>query len=767
MILLIIILTLFFSSSPIRAQEYIPYQGNPVVQNESTHLGAVQPYILKEGNLFSLWYADSTTSGYKIMHMSSSNGIDWFDKKNTNITNRQNASDPFVLLENGIYTLYFASSNNGPISIWKSQSADGATFVPGQEEEILKSQLPWEGTYLSCPALIKENNLYYLFYAGSGVPNWGIGLATSTDGKTWQKCPNNPFIAPGASAQVIKYNNIFSLYFQSPNGLEVQQTNNLDGCNTLWTNRHIINSPLRDPAPLQVGDDVWLYGSFPTETGVHIGIISANSIPLPTYPVVIIPGMFASWNKDAILHNMEVPFDAWTVQPAVSEYDALSKTLENKGYVKDNDYFIFAYDWRKPVEQTIQNLNTYLMNKVWSNKPYQPVQLVGHSLGGVVARAFADKNPPKPIKQIITAGSPHLGIVQAYKPLAGGEIERENSLMWLAEKLILLLNKSTLQSDKDTISQKIPVLFDLLPTFSFLKNESGSQISSTLTNKLVETYPIKTHPLVSQFYLGGSGKETPSSFIVGARTTIDTLFGTYLDGHPLSSLSEDGDGVVLEKSSLNQISPALIKNHGEIIYSKESVKEILSHLQIPVQDTDIPPGKATMIFPAILTFIQSPAKMQITYKGKVTNEIDGMIYLENAENGNYSLQVVGDSNGEYKMSMWLIGANSDKWFQFSKSTSSGKRDEYTISFDNLTGGTASEYVVPTPLPSNTPIPTPRPTIKPTLKPEPTKKPCPTKIPTPTEKPHKNNEGDKRRKNYVPLMQLLLNKLIQLFNKKHY
>ena len=407
------------------------------------------------------------------------------------------------------------------------------------------------------------------------------------------------------------------------------------------------------------------------------------------------------------------------------------------------------------------------MNKVWSNKPYQPVQLVGHSLGGVVARAFADKNPPKPIKQIVTAGSPHLGIVQAYKPLAGGEIERENSLMWLAEKLILLLNKSTLQSDKDTISQKIPVLFDLLPAFSFLKNESGSQISSTLTNKLVETYPIKTHPLIPQYYIGGSGKETPSGLIVGARTTIDTLFGTYLDGHPLSSISEDGDGVVLEKSSLNQISPALIKNHGEIIYSKESVKEILSHLQIPVQDADIQSGKATTLFPAILTFMQSPAKMQITYKGKVTNEIDGMIYLENAENGNYSLQVVGDSNGEYKMSIWLIGANSDKWFQFSKSTSSGKRDEYTISFDNLTGGTASEYVVPTPLPSNTPIPTPKPTIKPTLKPEPTKKPCPTKIPTPTEKPHKNNEGDKRRKNYVPLMQLFLNKLIQFFNKKHY
>ncbi|MCX6732242.1 MAG: alpha/beta hydrolase, partial [Candidatus Roizmanbacteria bacterium] len=482
MILAIIILTLFIYSSPVQAQELIPYQNNPIILKESSHNGSVMPSVLKEQNTYSLWYADDTGESFRVYRMKSANGIDWYDKTDTNVTSRHNASDPFVTVENGQYTLYFASSNYGNISLWESKSIDGIHFVPGSEKEILKSELQWEGAHLSCPAVIKENNISYLFYAGSGVSNWGIGVATSTDGVSWQKCPNNPIIAPGASGQIIKYNDIFYLYFQTPSGLEVQQAAYLNGCNTIWTGRHIVNSALRDPSPLQVGNDLWLYGTLPTSTGLHIGLASNNAISVPTYPIVIIPGMFASWNKDAILHNTSVPFNSWQLNPAVTEYSAIETTLNNKGKIKDKDYFIFSYDWRAPLSTTAENLNQFLQNKFWNNNTYQPVQLIGHSLGGTVARLFAQNNKAKPIKNIVTSGSPLLGALQAYKPLAAGEIDRENNLMWIAEKLILLFNKSKIESDKDTIKRLLPILSDLLPTFSFLKNESGSYISSSIKN---------------------------------------------------------------------------------------------------------------------------------------------------------------------------------------------------------------------------------------------------------------------------------------------
>ena len=74
-------------------------------------------------------------------------------------------------------------------------------------------------------------------------------------------------------------------------------------------------------------------------------------------------------------------------------------------------------------------------------------------------------------------GSPHFGAVQFYKPLEAGEIDRANTFLWLAEKIVLILNKSTLESDRVTIANKFPVAKDVFPTFNFLKDTSGNEIS--------------------------------------------------------------------------------------------------------------------------------------------------------------------------------------------------------------------------------------------------------------------------------------------------
>ncbi len=744
MVLIAFTLILIIASFPVQAQELIPYQNNPVITKEASHIGAVQPFVLRENNYYTLWYVDMA-SLYRIKTVKSSNGIDWFDERDTQVTNRQKASDPFVVFENDKYTLYFASSDFGNISLWQSISNDGVTFNAGSEKEILKADSSWEGTSLSCPSVIKENNLSYLFYSGSGSGNWGIGLATSTDGTNWQKCTNNPFIAPGASEHIIKYNGTFYLFFQSPSGLEVQQAGSLNGCDTIWTNRHIVNSALRDPSPIQVGNNLWLYGTLPNETGYHIGLAGNTTIEKPNYPIVIVPGMFASWNNKAILHNESVTYDAWKLNPAVMEYEALRKTLENMGRILNDGYFVFPYDWRAPLATTVNNLDQFINKNIWNTHPYLPVQLIGHSLGGNIAQLYVQKNNTKPIKNIATAGSPLLGAAQSYKPLAGGEIDRQNNLIWLAEKLILLLNKSVIENDKDTISRTFPVLKDLLPAFPYLKNESGLTLDSVLANSTVLN-PLPTS-FISEFHVGGSGHQTDAGYILGEQTPLDKLQNIYQDGHPLNSWQEDGDGVVLLKSSLNQITPAPQSNHGEIIFSRENIKVLLSSLNINVQDSDIPNGKSTQIFPAILAFIQSPATIEIEHNGELQKENEGMIWIQNAENGKYRLNVNGVESGEYTASVWLIGESSDKWFQFKKTTSNGSRNSFIISFNPVDGGNVAEYVPPSPtttpsltpspthIPTKTPSPTSKPIAKPTHKPIPTNKPLPTRNPRSLRSPH--------------------------------
>ncbi len=730
MIQIIILLTLFITSFPVSAQEFTTYKENPVL---SVGGGLYQPSLLKEQNGYSVWFTEGKDGHAVISRMRSANGIDWYDKKTLSLSASKNNHDSFMFQNNEQYDLYFASSNldYSDMSLWKATSTDGVTFVSGSEKRIVSPALPWEGGAVSSPSVIQDSGVTYLFYAGNGN-DWGVGLATSADGETWQKCGNGAIVPNASGPHIVKFNSIFYLFFHTTAGtLGFKKTSVLDGCNTIWSGNNQLPFSFNDPSAIVVDSNMWLYGTAQSSAGSSLFLAGGAPISPPSYPIVLIPGMFASWNKDALLHNASVDSSTWKLNPNISEYDAIIATLENKGRIRNKDLYIFPYDWRKSITETTQNLSSFLNTSIWNMNPYQPIQIIGHSLGGVVARIYSDQNPTKPIKKSVSAEAPLLGAVQAYKPLSTGEIDRENTLIWMAEKLIVLLNKSGLQSDKETITQKLPVLYDILPAFSFLKNESGGEVLSTLTNSLYSQYPINSSPPVSQLYIGGTGRQVLAGYTIGS-----------YDGRSISSWTEDGDGVVLGKSMRNQIVPAPTQNHGEIIYEKENIKTILSKLNVPVQDGDIPPGKATSIFPAILTFLQSPATMQIIHNGIATSESEGMIHIQNAENGTYALEVTGQTSGEYMLSVWLIGESDDKWFQFKKTAKNGGIDTYQISFEGTTGGTAKEYVAPT----STPAPTLKPTAKPTYKPEPTRRPSPTKKPTPTPKSHSNEEWkDKKEK----------------------
>lgn len=693
MIVSFIILTIVSFFFKVNAQEYIPYKNNPVIIKEPSHHGYVQPHILKEQGYFSIWFADNDGTRHRIVRMVSSNGIDWYDKKDTQVSERNNVHDPFIFFDKNEYVLFFASSNFGNISLWKSTSQDGITFVPGEESEILKSEVPWEGSHVSCPSVIKHDDVYYLFYAGSGVSNWGIGLATSLDGKKWQRCSNNPIIAPGASAEIIKFKDKFYLYFQSPNGLEVQETDSLNGCSTLWTNRHTIKNPLRDPSLVVVDDSLWMYGTHANNNSLHIGLASNTEMSIPKYPVIVIPGMFASWNSQAILHNEKVDSNKWILQPGVKEYDALDSALKNKMYTKGKDYYYFSYDWRQPISKTLEDFDVFLSDTIWKSKPYQPIQIIGHSLGGAISRQYIKKNPYKPIKKIVTVASPHYGALQAYKPLASGEIDRENTLMWIAEKLILLLNKTKIESDKETVKKVLPILTDLLPVFPYLKNNNGEFIQSIYINNTLSMQPFQS--TISQLYLGSSNSKVNAGYILNPQTPLEKLTNTYADGHPHEVWMEDGDGVVLLKSTLNQHIPVSFLNHGETIFDKENLKIIFSSLGIDLQDHEILEGRETQIFPAILALIQSPATIKIEYGNSIENENEGMIWLQGAQNGTYKLTVTGIEDGEYTLSVWLIGENDDKWIQFKKTAKTTSQDVFTVMFDEKTGGVVHEYILPT------------------------------------------------------------------------
>ena len=63
---------------------------------------------------------------------------------------------------------------------------------------ILAPELPWEGKCIEAPTVCRRGDTYVMFYAGSynNEPQQ-IGVAFSTDGLTWERMSDQPFLANG------------------------------------------------------------------------------------------------------------------------------------------------------------------------------------------------------------------------------------------------------------------------------------------------------------------------------------------------------------------------------------------------------------------------------------------------------------------------------------------------------------------------------------------------------------------------------------------
>ncbi|MCW5961705.1 MAG: hypothetical protein KIS76_16195 [Pyrinomonadaceae bacterium] len=82
--------------------------------------------------------------------------------------------------------------------------------------------------------------------------------------------------------------------------------------------------------------------------------------------------------------------------------------------------FVFAYDWRKSNAQTAQSLREYV-ECIRVFHPGGRVNIVAHSMGGLVARRYVLDNPSNHgIGKLITIGSPFLGAPKAIHALETG-----------------------------------------------------------------------------------------------------------------------------------------------------------------------------------------------------------------------------------------------------------------------------------------------------------------------------------------------------------
>jgi pimeloyl-ACP methyl ester carboxylesterase len=125
------------------------------------------------------------------------------------------------------------------------------------------------------------------------------------------------------------------------------------------------------------------------------------------------------------------------------------------------DLYEFPYDWRRPIESNGDLLHQCIER--WADGDHdQQFTLVGHSMGGIVSRAYLARHPAaaeRRIKRVIMHGTPHFGAAGAVEGLAIGN--RSTALM---EKLNENNAPRRLMLNMPSVYQLLPVPPELFPS---------------------------------------------------------------------------------------------------------------------------------------------------------------------------------------------------------------------------------------------------------------------------------------------------------------
>jgi len=406
------------------------------------------------------------------------------------------------------------------------------------------------------------------------------------------------------------------------------------------------------PVNLLIGNP--LTGGRPWWTGLSVDYVEAGgSENNSRNKVIVLPGLGASWNALAMLTGSTSPSFQWTMTPFVNTYNLLTQALEINGLVKNQDYYVWNYDWRKPLAQIVNDFNNYVLslNLVAGEK----IDLVGHSLGGVVARVWTQDHPLL-VDKTITLASPHYGSLKAYEAWNGVKVSDSVDVASIALNVFLQLQKKNDDTTVQTLRNYAPIVFDLSPTLSFLKR-NGTVFNTSSSQYLTAKNNIVSEVADKLLTVDGVGVETKEWINLGERSLFDKVLGIWEEGRPLSYVYGPGDGTVLKKSALivEADKQEFTSNHGEIV--DKSTNYVLSQLGLGVtvdQNLSYPQNQA-------IFYLGSPATMRVNCDGIISQDIDGWVVVPDKNLDSCQVSLTGkDGGGTYH----LIRGDKNGWQYF-------------------------------------------------------------------------------------------------------
>ncbi|MBI4547052.1 MAG: T9SS type A sorting domain-containing protein [Ignavibacteriae bacterium] len=189
-----------------------------------------------------------------------------------------------------------------------------------------------------------------------------------------------------------------------------------------------------------------------------------------SYHIKVSPRRNDTWtisNELGIDPDVQCPFFVGRCPYPLYIYKGLFQHLRNEGYTLDNfddnhnqweDLFCFTYDWRRSNAWNAQLLSDFIDSvKSWTGSGQ--VNLITHSMGGLVAKQCINNFGRTRIKKLIFIGTPHLGVPEAqYTSLTGHVV---NALQ-------LILNYSEVKK----LAKNFPSMYELFPSSQYYQFET-------------------------------------------------------------------------------------------------------------------------------------------------------------------------------------------------------------------------------------------------------------------------------------------------------
>lgn len=305
------------------------------------------------------------------------------------------------------------------------------------------------------------------------------------------------------------------------------------------------------------------------------------------YPIVFIPGLFGSIGDDVIKGTGKLSFGF-----AEKLYLPFIEILNAMGYEENVNLFISHYDWKKSVLEVVDKYLYPDIEKAKVRTGRDKVILIGHSLGGLLGRAYINYFSPNTVDKLIMIGTPNLGTVNAYYFWSGGKIpysKVEENILYKGLKIGFGLYYRLFKGINEihALREKFPVAADLLPSFGYgnylfyEKNGMNKEIpieNMSISNGFLNSLDNNTIDSNKLYIISGKGVFTNKYFLV-EKSAKEKL--KWRDGKPIRTYRSDyGDGTVTTYSTLGDLDGEKIVlkgNHIDILYSsKDYLSKILN-----------------------------------------------------------------------------------------------------------------------------------------------------------------------------------------------